>query len=129
MGEPARCCAADVAALDRRRMNGSQTRPLRNGTRNPREKRRLATVKRYIKALAVRWGRSENAVREHLRGRLMVARERCPEGRCFTARDLACQPVANSGRRIIRAMCPLKNSLRTGDLEAYRAACKRRTDR
>ena len=31
----------------------------------PREKRRLATVKRYIKAPAVRWGRSENAVREH----------------------------------------------------------------
>ena len=31
----------------------------------PREKRRLATVERYIKALAVRWGRSENAVREH----------------------------------------------------------------
>ena len=42
----------------------------------PREKRRVSTVKQYIKALAVRWGRSENAVREHLRGRLLVDRER-----------------------------------------------------
>ena len=94
----------------------------------PREKRRLATVKRYIKALAVRWGRSENAVREHLRGRLMVARERRPEG------NASRRGLGVSGSREQRPQenlrnVPLEEFLRTGDLEAYRAACKRRTDR
>lgn len=94
----------------------------------PREKRRVPTVKWYIKALAVRWGRSENAVREHLRGRLMVARERRSEGsasrRGFggsAGREQRPQDNLRNG--------PLEEFLRTGDVEAYRAACKRRSNR
>ena len=93
----------------------------------PREKRRVSTVKRYIKALAVRWGRSENAVREHLRGRLMVARERRPE-ESASRRGLGVSPSREQRSQDNLCNGPLEDFLRTGDLEAYRAACKRRTD-
>ena len=93
-----------------------------------RDHPRVVTVKRYIKALAVRWDRSENAVREHLSGRLMVARERRPEGNA--ARRGLDLPAGREQRLQDNLRNdPLEQFLRTGDLEAYRAACKRSSDR
>ena len=93
--------------------------------RPPREKRRVPAVKRYIRELAVRWGRSENAVRDHLRGRLMVAVARCPSVAG------AMRGPGSAGGREQRPQDgvrngPLEEFLRSGDLEAYRSACHRR---
>ena len=91
----------------------------------PREKRRVSAVKRHIRELAVRWGRSENAVRDHLRGRLMVAVV-WRSGVAVTPRG----PGSAGGReqrpRDGVRNGPLEEFLRSGDLEAYRSACNRR---
>ena len=91
----------------------------------PREERRVSAVKRYIRELAVRWGRSENAVRDHLRGRLMVAVARRPSVAG------AMRGPGSAGGREQRPQDgvrngPLEEFLRSGNLEAYRSACHRR---
>ena len=90
-----------------------------------KEKRRVSAVKRYIRELAVRWGRSENAVRDHLRGQLMVAVVRRPSV-AVTMRGPGSAGGHEQRPQDGVRNGPLEEFLRTGDLEAYRSACNLR---